>query len=325
MEVKTDYTQEALALLKIGISVIPVSLDGSKLPKISWKQFQKRRMTEEEAIENFKNCGGVIAITGEISQLLCIDFDLDKQAEGDDFWKDFCDNISEELKDKLLINSTRSGGYHIWVRTSYEDKSRKVAHRPLSIPELVVRYNKMIEFGLTEKKASAMLLKKPVECIIETRSRGSYGVFVHEQYTRHSGKKIPKVTEQEVEELLLAAYSLNFDYKKPKPYRVGIDKTKILKQFDEDTTSGDVVEWMESTGLFRYYDTDSNGNHRLAREGSSHPFSAYVYPSGVTYVFGLNPLTDDDKEHITPFEMFCVANQVDANGGIELLKEKYGK
>ena len=86
---KTNYVKEALILLKKGISVIPVKTDGSKLPKIYWKKYQNNLMPEEEVKDLFENCGGVIAITGKVSQLLCIDFDLDKQRETDDYWTAF--------------------------------------------------------------------------------------------------------------------------------------------------------------------------------------------------------------------------------------------
>ena len=85
--------------------------------------------------------------------------------------------VPEEMKEKMLINRTRSGGFHVWVRTDYEAKSRKVTHRPLSIMELVDRYDILIENGANADTASTMLLKKPVECVIETRSKGSYGVL----------------------------------------------------------------------------------------------------------------------------------------------------
>lgn len=324
MQGKTDYRFEAHFLISIGISVIPVKSDGSKLPAIKWKEFQSRLMRPDEVEKHFKDCGGVIAITGNISNLLCIDFDLDKQRPTDDFWGKFAEGIPEEMKAKMLVNQTRSGGFHIWVRTKYEDKSRKIAHRPLMIPELYARYNEMISAGANEETASRTLLKKPLECIIETRSRGSYGVFVHEQYKRFYGDEIGEFSIEEVEFLLNQAYSLDHGYKKPTPFTGKVEDYKILSRFNEDVTPTGMVELIESSGLFTLYDMDTNGNYRLARVGSSSPFSAYVYSdTGVLHVFGLNPLTEEDKQTMSPFEVYCAVNGYSTGEAINQIREHY--
>lgn len=323
---KNNYIKEAKALLKRGISVIPVRTDGSKLPKIYWKEFQNRCMTEAEAEEHFEECGGVIAITGRISQLFCMDFDLDKQRETDDFWTDFKKEVPKELLKKMLVNQTRSGGYHIWIRTNYEDKSRKVALRPLTIPELQVRYEKAISKGADPIKTSEMLMRKPVECVIETRSRGSYGVFAHPQYTREFGTKIQTFTEEEVELLLNVAYSLSCGYKRPTVYKGKANAYKIIAKFTEDVTADEILGFVESTGLFAYHDTDGNGNYRLSRTGSESMFSAYIYKdSGVLHIFGLNPLSDENKETLGVFETYCLTHGFSEEEAVEELKKKYEK
>lgn len=324
METKTNYIFEASALAEIGISVIPVKKDGSKLPGIKWKEFQQRIMNQDEINHHFADCGGVIAITGAISNLLCIDFDLDKQLPTDDFWGEFCKDIPDELKERMLINNTRSGGYHMWIRTDYEDKSRKIAHRPLTIPEIHTRYLSMIEQGANEVVASRMILNKPVECVIETRSKGSYGVFVHEQYSRFYGDSIGWFSKDEVEQILLnQAYSLDCDYRKPKPFRGKVEDYKVLCKFNEDVTPADIVEILEQSGLFRLYDVDSNGNFRMSRVGSSSPFSAFIFKtSGVFHVFGMSPFSEGDKTTFSPFEVFCAVNDLDESGGIEKLRNQ---
>lgn len=321
---KTDYRFQAKALRDAGVSVIPVKSDGSKLPGIRWKEFQDRLMTDVEIEQHFFDCGGVIAITGNISNLICIDFDLDKQREDQDYWKAFMSQVPDEMKQRMLINRTRSGGFHVWLRTDYEDKSRKVTHRVLTIPELMIKYEKMTKEGANTDTASMMLLKKPVECVIETRSRGSYGVFVHEQYTRFYGTGLSWFTKEEVDFLLNIGYSLDFNYKKPKVYTGESSDYKIIKKFNEDATPEGVVKMIESSGLFKLYDQDSNGNYRLERVGSSSLFSAYVYgDSGILHIFGLNPLTENDQNSLTPFEVFCAVNSFTDDEAIVELKKHY--
>lgn len=321
---KTNYIVEAKFMASIGVSVIPVRADGSKLPAIRWKEYQDRVMTNEEIDHHFFNCGGVIAITGKISRLLCIDFDLDKERETDFFWKRFMSKVPDEMKQRMLINRTRSGGFHVWLRTDYEDKSRKVTHRPLTIPELMERYDTLISNGANEETASMMLLKKPVECVIETRSKGSYGVFQHAQYSRFFGDAINEFSKEEVDFLLDIGYSLDFNYKRPKVYTGEVGDYKVVSKFNEDSTAEGVVEMITDSGLFTFYDIDNNGAHRLARVGSSSPFSAYVYKdTGVLHIFGMNPLTDDDRNTLSPFEVFCAVNGFDDNEAINAIKAAY--
>ena len=98
-----NYIKEAKALKKIGVSVVPLRTDGSKLPKIKWAVYQTRIMADFEIETHFEDCGGVAAITGEISNLYVLDFDLKYQHESQDFWKDFMDKIPTELKKKLMM------------------------------------------------------------------------------------------------------------------------------------------------------------------------------------------------------------------------------
>lgn len=321
---KTNYIEEAKALTSIGVSVIPVRIDGSKLPGIKWKEYQDRIMEDHEIDRHFFHCGGVIAITGNISNLLCIDFDLDKQGEDDDFWKKYMSQVPDDMKERMLINQTRSGGYHVWLRTDYEDKSRKVTHRPLTMYELFSRYHTLMDNGANERTATDLILKKPVECVIETRSRGSYGVFHHEQYKRFYGEEFQTFTKAEVEFLLNIGYGLDYNFKKPKKYTGKEDDYALITKFNEDCKAEHTAKMVIDSGLFTFHDVDSNGSHRLARVGSDHPFSAYIYKdTGIFHVFGLNPLVEGDQQTMSPFEVLCATNQIDESEALELLKEKY--
>lgn len=321
---KTNYVEEAKALTSIGISVIPVKIDGSKLPGIKWKEFQDRIMTDAEIDKYFFMCGGVIAITGNISNLICIDFDLDKQGKDDDFWKMYMSQVPSHMKERMLINQTRSGGYHVWLRTDYEDKSRKITHRPLTMYELYERYHNLIDNGANERIATDLILKKPVECVIETRSKGSYGVFQHEQYKRFFGEDFNFFTKKEVEFLLNIGYSLDYNFKKPDKYKGQVKNYKIINKFNEDCKAEHTVKMLEDCGLFVLYDIDGNGNYRMTRVGSDSLFSAYVYgDSGVLHVFGLNPLTQNDQMTMTPFEVLCATNRIDESEGIQAIAKRY--
>lgn len=316
-----DYRKEAKYLASIGISVVPVCKDGGKKPSILWKEYQERIMTDKEIERYFKDCGGVIAVTGSVSKLLCVDFDLDKELPGNDFWKKFNLGIPSKLKRKMRINRTRSGGFHIWARTTYEDKSRKIAHRLLTMEELFRRHKNIVSNGASDESATKILLRKPLECVIETRSRGSYGVIVHPEYTKFYGESIGRFSEEEIVYLIEKAYSLDEGYKAPRVFRGTASDYRVIKQFEEDTTAEDVVKMMESTGLFSLSEVDYNGDYKMKREGSSNPYSAKVFKdSGLVQIFGLNILTSDDRTVFTPLDIYCIANDVERDEAIEKLK-----
>ena len=116
---KLDYRKTAKKLKDLGISVVPLRTDGSKLPAIKWSIYNERLMTDFEIDKYFKSCGGIAAVTGKISRLYCLDFDLKYQLESQDYWTAFMEKLPKHIKGKMLINETKNGGKHIWVRTDW--------------------------------------------------------------------------------------------------------------------------------------------------------------------------------------------------------------
>ena len=323
---KTNYIKEAKALIGLGISVIPLKDDGSKLPKIRWKEFQTRYMNNTEVEHHFEQCGGVAAITGKISRLLCIDFDTKYAAPDQEVWKNYTAQVPDEILKKCLINNTRSGGFHIWLRTTdYFDKSRKLTHRFLLPEEIEEKFNTLIETGANSQTAMRMIIKNPTECIIETRSERSYGVIAHESYTRFSGNKIGLLTKEEVETLLDAATNMSCIFKK-KIVHVGEPGDHRLKQaYDEDTTPREVVDMLERSGLYSLESIDFNGNFRIKREGSKSKNSGVVFAdTGLFKVFGQQAF-EDGNDVMGPFDVFMAVNEYTYPEAIEKLKELKNK
>lgn len=102
--------------LASGLSVIPIKPDGTKAPAIRWAEYQKRRMTEEEAANHFRNGVGLAIIGGAVSGGLEI-IDFDHGAE-DIFpqWKELVDASASGLVDLLPRVKTPGGGFHVLYR-----------------------------------------------------------------------------------------------------------------------------------------------------------------------------------------------------------------
>lgn len=322
-----NYIKEALRLQELGISVIPLRKE-SKRPSILWKEFQARLMSTKEVERYFSDTGGIAAITGHISRLFCIDMDLDKQLPGQDYFKEFMAQVPDGLKKKMLINSTLKGGKHLWLRTDYEDQSRKITRRFLTVPEIMDRYEESLKIGADEYQVSQALLNKPLECVIESRSRSSYAVVFHESYKRFYGETFQEFSKDEVEFLVNVAYSLDCEFTSLKRYSGDTaDNYAIIRKYNEDTNAADVVAMLESTGVYSYVTEDYNGNVKMKRSGSSNPYSGRVFiDSGIFSTFSTDTLFKGEKANYTPFEVFCAVNNFTECQAVEQLIEMgYGK
>ena len=320
---KTNFVVEAMHLKNLGISVIPARLD-VKSPAMSWKEYQTRHMTDVEINTYFSNCGGVIAICGKISRLFVLDFDLKNEMESDDYWADYIALVPPEILKKTRINKTRNGGYHIWMRTDYSDKPRKLTNRFLTPMEMQERYEYMLAIGSNHKSAMRLILNNPTECVIETRSEKTYGVMVHESYEKYYGETIGELTEAETNILIDAAYALDCMYKKKETFVGQPNDFRIIREFNDDCGAEGAAKLLELSGMYRIQQIDFSGNYRMHRLGSNSEFSAYVYgDSGIFKSFGTNALAPE-KDVMTPFEIYCKINEFERGEAISKIRQKRG-
>ena len=112
-----DYTPSPQEYLTQNFSVIPLRLDGSKAPAITWKPYQEQRATDAELDQWFSHSeSGIGVVAGKISSnLLVIDFDYDAEKVFSQFWSDIqleCPDIT----DKFVIVQTPRPGIQVWLR-----------------------------------------------------------------------------------------------------------------------------------------------------------------------------------------------------------------
>lgn len=316
-----DYREKARKLIKSGISVVPLRKD-SKLPAIKWKDLQTRSLTEEEIEKYCKDCGGLAGITGGNSRLLCFDFDLDKQLLSQDFWKSFMSKVPDKLKRTMFVNTSRNGGYHIWFRADFTDRSRKVTYRALTIHELHDRYLKGIEEGHDALRLSERLLNNPKECLLETRFEGSYAVLENPDYTRVYGKEIQEISKEDYDFLLELGYSMDFTFAKPyNKIRANSKDYKLIKDFNESASLEYMTNLMVGTGLYSFFDYDYQGNALLKRIGSKNDYSCKIYKdSGVVHDFGMSNIFSDNRESHNPFQTYCAIHNLSQGEAIAKIR-----
>ena len=110
-----DFSTIAMLYLTHTLCVLPASKE-TKRPTVPWKAYQNTLPTETEWGEWGRTATGICILAGKISGgLIVIDFD-DKGSRFD-AW---CELLPEELRDKLVVVQTQSGGYHVYVRCENE-------------------------------------------------------------------------------------------------------------------------------------------------------------------------------------------------------------
>lgn len=316
-----DYRDKAKELTGLGISVVPLRKD-SKKPSIKWKKLQTEFLSEKEIEKHCGDCGGLAGITGKFSQLVCFDFDLDKQLLSQDFWKRYMSKVPDKLKKTMFVNQSRNGGYHIWFRVDFTDRSRKISHRALTILELYNRYKEGLEEGNEALKLSETLLNNPKECLLETRFEGSYAVLENPDYRRVYGKEIQKLSVEDYNFLLELGYSMDFAYSKPMVKVRGNSKDyKLIKDFNESATMEYMVKLLESTGLYNFFSNDYEGNAMLRRVGSKNEYSCKIYKdSAVVHDFGISNIFSDNRDSHNPFQTYCAIHNINQDEAIEKIK-----
>jgi putative DNA primase/helicase len=155
-------------LIESGLSVIPVGSD--KQPKLSWKPYTKAAMTVQQAAEHFAQGDGVAVICGSVSGgLECIDVDTKYDLDGT-LWEQLSHAIQEydpELWAQLVIQRSKSGGYHLFYRVvGWDARNAKLAMRPATQAELDT-YNATAQRQITEPDRLPKVL-------VETRANDGY-------------------------------------------------------------------------------------------------------------------------------------------------------
>lgn len=177
------------------LSIIPLGAD--KRPTIPWKTFQGKCMTEAQINRYFsQDVAGVGLVCGEVSgNLEAIDVDV-KYSLDKKLFSDYKSRIPPELFNKLVIQSTLNGGYHLIYRCSVIEGNKKLAERQAT----------------AEEKESG----EKIKVLIETRGSGGFIAIAPTKgykFIQHHLHQIPEITPEEREVLMNTAREFNKNFK----------------------------------------------------------------------------------------------------------------
>jgi len=237
-----------------GLQFIPVN--GMKQPIVKdWQNSTKKH--------DLSNVVGVGLVCGSPSgNVECLDIDTKYSLDPKLFekYKKLVHSVNETLLNKLVVQKTRSGGYHLIYRCSQISGNLKLANRPTTEEEKSETYKKTYDAEIlkstdddkAKKIAEKSAANDKVRVLFETRGIG--GQFVchpSEGYEFIFGdiQSISEITPEERETLHGIARQFNQVVEEiiiPKSYQKV--KTKGLSSFEDYNERGDVVGLLQNNG-----------------------------------------------------------------------------
>jgi hypothetical protein len=235
--------------LASGLSVLPAWREGEqkRVALRAWKPYQARLPTDAEVRGWFANGHAALCLVcGAVSGALeMIDFDL--AAEAFEAWRGVVRETAPDLLDRLVIESTPSGGRHIVYRCEGRVCGNlKLAQRRLAMPngEPITLGGKTFRPRRQPDGSWSVLLT-----LIETRGEG--GIFLcapSEGYELLQGDlaDLPILTVDEREALLAAAWAINEVVPNPEP--IPATGANVARPGDAYAERGDVRDVLRRHG-----------------------------------------------------------------------------
>lgn len=236
-----------------GLQFIPVN--GMKQPIVKGWQTSKDK-------HDLSNVVYVGLVCGEPSlNLECLDIDLKYSLDPKlfDKYKKLVNSVNDGLLKKLVVQKTRSGGYHLIYRCTQIAGNLKLANRRTTEEEKSDTYKKTYDYEISKstdddkakKVAERAAANDKVRVLFETRGIG--GQFVVEpsegyKFVFGDLQSISFITPEERETLHGIARQFNEVVEEISIPKVQQKKTKGLSSFEDYNERGDVVALLESYG-----------------------------------------------------------------------------
>ena len=312
----------ARGLLDVGLSVVPAHL-ALKYPAIRhWKPYQSKLPTMAEVNAWFSNGqDAVCIITGAVSgNLEMLDFDL--AGEAFEKWKSLVEKEEPSLPDRLVIETSPSGGFHIVYRSETPVSGNlKLAQRGEFVegPDPVVIHGKKYLPRQDKDGRWHVLLT-----LIETRGEG--GLFLCAPspgycLIQKDFSALPVLTKEEREILLEAAWSLNEHFTET-ACGAPVSDACTGRPGDDFNARGDVRALLARHGWTLAVPGE---NEYWRRPGKDRGWSA-TFKDRVFYVFSSSAPPFEPNRAYSPFSVYAMLEHGGdfQNAASRLRAEGYG-
>jgi hypothetical protein len=237
-----------------GLQFVPVNEQKRPLLKDWQTSLEKHDLTK---------CYGVGLVCGSPSGgVECVDVDCKYDITGKlfDNYKARIHAADQTLLKLLVVQKTKSGGYHLIYRCSVNSGNTKLANRYTTEEEksatyeaaYLVEVNKGTEDSIAKKVAQKARDNDKVRVLLETRSQGGQFV-IHPtpgyEFIYGDLCSISEITPEQREVLYTVAMSFSEVVEEIKvPTRTNIHKTIGLSVFDDYNQRGDVLGLLQNNG-----------------------------------------------------------------------------
>lgn len=297
-----------------GLQFMPTKA-GKKPIVIGWQSSTKKH--------NLSDCVGVGLVCGKVSgNLEAVDVDVKYDLTGSlfDDYKRKIHNADSTLLEKLLVQKTVSGGFHLIYRCSTIAGNLKLANRYTTDEEKDKTYQEEYSAALLDKKnksdddarkkAEKAKVADKVRVLIETRGLGGFIMcFPSEgyQFINRDFYGISEITPEQRDILFDAARSFNevvTEYIAPKNIP-SYTKAKGLSTFQDYNERGNVEELLTNNG---WKIVGRKGSKTMfLRPGQSTAQSSGNYDHAKKWFSVFSTSTDFEPQHAyQPYAVFAV-------------------
>ncbi|PUZ21780.1 hypothetical protein DCC81_24645 [Chitinophaga parva] len=270
--------------ITLGFSVI--ATDANKRSIFKWTHYQKEKITQDALATMFAShkTAGIAIICGAISgNLEVVDVDCKYDLSGRLF-EEFMQAIVDALPDlahRLVIATTKSGGYHIMYRCSALQGNLKLARR-----------------GATDEE----LIQEPhdkVRVLIETRGEGGYVIAAPTDgyaYSQNTIRDLPEITSEQRETIFEIARSFN-QLMEPVSHQHKFveQKTYSKSPFRDYNERGDVVGLLQAHGWQVVRTTERQTIFKRPGNSTSKTSGDYDHDKGFFAVFTTSSIFEPMK------------------------------
>jgi len=295
----SNVWEQVVALLDDGVSIIPIrdkdettksgKTKTKKSPYQSWEKYQTELIKKEELwylMERYET-SAIATLCGKISGgLEAIDVDVKNKPGCDKELFDEIKAVMPGLIDRLRINKTPSGGWHLLYR--------------VEIGFVVPASKKLASRFATQEEIAADTAERPSKfrCFIETRGEGGYVAAPPSlDYKTVQDRPLPVLTGDERNKLIAICQSFNTYYKDEPSFKLSSQESIYYDEnpFQSFNKSGVAEHVLLNNGWTLY--SNSSRFIYFTRPGSKSGgiHAAFMKASRLYRFFTTNCEFDNDK------------------------------
>ena len=301
--------QTALNYLAAGLAVLPAD-KALKRPTMAWKNYQEHRPTAAEVETWFsREHDAICLVCGKASGNLEV-IDFDNHGELFDAWQNA---VPTELKSKLVIEKTPSGGFHV----AYQCQDTVCGNTKLAQG---IRNNKTVTLIETRGEGGLILCAPSVGYTLTQGDYADLSILTAEEreVLLNAAKQLNEIKEDEK----TVSSVLSSDFTMYEPDCSNFEK-RPGDEFNERINFGEMLTYYG----WKLLRTLPDGNQYWQRPGKDGDQQSATLKDGIFYVFSSNAAPFEPNKSYTAFTAFTLLchNGDFSKAAADLLEQGFGQ